>query len=79
MTISNYAMIPDGSTQVFNTIVADEKFKMEGYFFMLIEDGVFCETGNYYQNKDGKFYIDESLTELAGTAPPLEADDTSSQ
>ncbi len=77
MTVSNYAMIPDSNTQVFNTIVADEKFSMDGYFFILIEDGVFCEAGNYYNKKDGNFYSDEKLTELAGTAPPSESDVTS--
>lgn len=62
----NYAMIADGETRVFNTIIADPTFTYEGYYFILIETGVFCETGDYYNSADGKFYIDAEFTEVAG-------------
>lgn len=61
MTVS-LAMIPNGSIQVTNTIVAnDDSFSIEGYYFVDMTDK-FCETGMYYNKADGLFYYDEAFT-----------------
>ncbi|UJD90073.1 hypothetical protein FS594_15530 [Rahnella aquatilis] len=61
MTVS-LAMIPIGSIQVANTIVAnDVSFSMSGYYFIDMADK-FCETGMYYNEADGLFYYDEAFT-----------------
>ncbi len=60
MTVS-LAMIPNGSIQVANTIVAnDDSFSIEGYYFIDMADK-FCETGMYYNKTDGFFYYDEDF------------------
>lgn len=55
MEISDYAMIKIGDTEVLNTIVADEDFSMEGYYFIKIELGVFVTIGMSYNEKDNSF------------------------
>jgi hypothetical protein len=58
------AMIKNGDNQVENTIVADDNsFNVDGYYFIDI-DGKFCQTGMYYNKKDGLFYYDEEFTKL---------------
>ncbi len=70
MTISNYVMIPDGSTKVFNKIVADENFTIEGYYLVLLDDSLFCDIGNFYNKKDGLYYEDAAFTTVAGLPEP---------
>lgn len=55
MTASDYAMIKDGDTEVLNTIVAEENFTLDGYYFVKIEPGEFVTIGMKYDNKSGKF------------------------
>lgn len=62
--MSNYAMIKNKENMVFNTIVADESFSMDGYYFIKIEDGVFCQPGMFYNKADKTFYMDKDFTEL---------------
>lgn len=68
---AQYAQIPTGKNTVFNTIVMSPDFKMDGYFFVAIADGVICEPGNYYNTADNLFYKDESFLTLSGTSGPV--------
>lgn len=64
MTIGNYAMIETGKTYVINTVVKDDDFELDGYYFVKIKEGVFCQQGMYYNNADGLFYGDPDFTTL---------------
>ena len=56
------AMIANESTEVVNTIIADdESFKIEGFYFIPV-NGKECEIGMFYNKKDGEFYYDEGFT-----------------
>lgn len=73
MTTQNaqYAQIPTGKNRVFNTVVMSEDFKIAGYFFVQVPDGVICEPDDYYNKDDNLFYKDELLTTLSGTSGPV--------
>lgn len=64
--MSNYAMIKNKEIMVFNTIVADESFSMDGYYCVKIEDGVFCQPGMFYSKDVGLFYDDEDFKSING-------------
>lgn len=76
MTIDKYALIAKGSTYVENTIIAEDDLILEGYTLIAIGEDEFCEPGNYYNAKDGKFYADEEFiidpakVELSGSVMP---------
>lgn len=59
-------MILNNDTEVFNTIVADDSFIMDGYYFIKIESGVFCQSGMFYNKDDGLFYDDASFDVING-------------
>ncbi|PLR30289.1 hypothetical protein CYR55_22300 [Chimaeribacter californicus] len=59
-----YAMIPNGSKVVMQVIETLNTFKMPGYYFILVADGVTCESGMIYNPADGSFsYPAESETD----------------
>lgn len=66
-TIGKYAQIPNGSTEVENTIVMPSDFTIDGYTFISIPSGVACEPGAYYNSSDGLFYADSEFSNLSGT------------
>jgi len=56
------AMIANESTEVVNTIIAeDESFSMDGFYFIQV-NGNECEAGMFYNKKDGAFYYDEGFS-----------------
>lgn len=56
------AMIANKSTEVINTIVAEnDSFTMDGYFFVPV-NGKQCEIGMFYNKIDGLFYYDEGFS-----------------
>ncbi len=70
MTV-NLAMIVNDTTLVINTIVAnDADFTMEGYYFIQILEGVFCQPGVYYNKADGLFYVDDDFSVIADIKTP---------
>lgn len=64
--MSNYAMIKSGDNKVFNTIVADASFSMDGFYFVAIGSEVFCQIGMFYNKSDGLFYDDKKFTTING-------------
>ncbi|GAB2938379.1 hypothetical protein [Hafnia psychrotolerans] len=64
--MANYAMISNGDIKVFNTIVAEPEFIYEGYYFILIDEGVFCQSGMFYNDNDNLFYDDIEFTTING-------------
>lgn len=56
------AMIANKSTEVVNTIIADdESFEIDGFYFIPV-NGKECEIGMFYNKKDGVFYYDDKFT-----------------
>lgn len=66
MTIGNYAMMKNGDNLVINTVVKDSEFVLEGYYFVEMVDGVFCQQGMYYNSVDQLFYDDPGFTIING-------------
>lgn len=66
MTIGNYAMMKNGDNLVINTVVKDSEFVLEGYYFVEMVDGVFCQQGMYYNSVDQLFYDDPEFTIING-------------
>lgn len=64
MTTANYAVLPEDSNQVENVIVATADFSLTGYILQVIQDGVFCEPGMYYNVSDGLYYQDQEFTTI---------------
>ncbi len=64
--MGNYAMIAESEIKVFNTIVADDGFSLDGYYFIPIQPGVFCQAGMYYNEADDLFYDDDAFTTING-------------
>lgn len=56
------ALIPTGSNQVSNIIIADSGYTQDGYAAQVVASGVFCEPGMYYNEADSLYYQDEAFT-----------------
>ncbi|WP_277966738.1 hypothetical protein [Pantoea trifolii] len=59
--MTTFALIPDNSIVVENTIVAEDGFSLDGYYLIEIKSGVSCQSGMFYNSKDGLFYVDEKF------------------
>lgn len=68
----NCAQIENGNTKVFNVIVMNQEFKLDGYFFITIKDGIRCEPGNYYNSENGFFYEESSFSNISGSTQDSE-------
>lgn len=64
--MSTYAMIKSGVNEVINTIMADDSFPMDGFYFVEIGSDVFCQTGMFYNEAVNLFYDDEEFTKING-------------
>lgn len=62
-----YAQLPDGSNVVQNTILIDSDFTLDGYTFIQIGEKQACDPGSYYNENDGKFYIESTFENECGT------------
>lgn len=62
----SYAQVAKGSNEVFNVILMNSDFEMDGYSFIAIPENVRCQPGNYFNAKDGFFYEDKEFTTLSG-------------
>lgn len=68
---SNFALVADGV--VVNVVAGDNIDDMTTLFddFTVVEvkDGIRCDIGNQYNQKDGLFYDDKAMTILSGQSP----------
>lgn len=63
-TVNRYAVLATGSNKVENIILASEDFTQDGYTLNLINSGVFCDIGMFYNESDGLYYQDEAFTTI---------------
>jgi hypothetical protein len=63
-TVGRYAQIATGSNVVENVILMDATFTIDGYTFNALATGQSCQPGAYYNESDGKYYIDSAFSTL---------------
>ncbi|WP_226020087.1 hypothetical protein [Serratia symbiotica] len=68
MKTGSYAVVKTGETKVDNIIVADDSLSLEGYDLIrfTVDGDDLCQIGMFYNEKDGKFYDDESFATIGG-------------
>ncbi|WP_277268355.1 hypothetical protein [Pantoea septica] len=73
-----HAMVRNGETKVLAVVNVPASYKVNGFSFVKIPSGVYCEKGMYYNEDDGLFYDDEDFTTINGvsTEPDSGADET---
>ena len=70
MESGNYAVMENDEYLVLNTIFVQDKISIKGKYLVFIAEGVSCGIGNFYNPKDGLFYLDGEYNVVSGT--PLE-------
>jgi hypothetical protein len=65
--IGRYAQIKTGDIEVVNVIKMPASFSIEGFDFILIQDGVSCSEADFYNSGDGLFYTDREYKTISGT------------
>ncbi|CAI2401631.1 Uncharacterised protein [Serratia proteamaculans] len=66
MRTGNYAVIKTGGNKVENIIVADDYFSLDGFDLIPFAVDNLCQIGMFYNEKDDRFYDDESFTKISG-------------
>lgn len=68
---TNFALVSGG--MVVNVVAGDSLDEMTSLFsdFTVVaeKEGIRCDIGNYYNQKDGIFYDDKAMTILSGQSP----------
>ena len=65
--IGRYAQLATGSIIVENVILMSAGFEIPEYYFVKLSASSSCQPGAYYNDKDGKFYLDSSFENECGT------------
>lgn len=64
---ANYAMVRESDNIVQDKLVCLNTFKMNGYYFVEITDGMICDIGMSYDAVTGTFNFVETVTESSST------------
>lgn len=69
MTVNTgrYAQIATGSNVVENVILMAEDFTVDGYTFKALASGDACQPGAFYNESDGKYYLESTFENMVGT------------
>lgn len=66
-TVGRYAQIATGSNLVENVILMDADFTIDGYTFQVLASGDACQPGAFYNESDGKYYLESTFENMVGT------------